>query len=244
MTDDHLQPPPPPPRRAGNARLAMAVAVAVTIALYFVPYGHHLAYPLVLVSTFVHEMGHGIAGVLVGGRFEEFVMYADASGRAQISGAASPLARAIVPAGGLIGPSIGAALFFWLCTRPRLARVGLWIVAVVTLGSCLWVVRNPFGWVFAGTLGAILMFAAMKAGPALAQWTLAFFAVQLTLSVYSRGDYLFTPVARTATGPSPSDVALMSQALFLPYWFWGVVCGAISVGVLVLGLMLFWRATR
>ena len=103
MTDHHLQPPhPPPPRRVGNARLTMAVAVAVTIALYFVPYGHHLAYPLVLVSTFVHEMGHGIAGVLVGGRFEEFVLYADASGRAQISGAASPLARAIVPAGGLM----------------------------------------------------------------------------------------------------------------------------------------------
>ena len=222
----------------------MAVAVAITVALYFVPYGHYVAYPLILVSTFAHEMGHGIAGVLVGARFEEFVMYADASGRAQIAGAASPMARAIVVAGGLLGPSIGAAVFFGLCTRPRLARVGLWIGAVVALGSCLWVVRNPFGWVFVGTLGAILMSIAIKAGPAFAQWTLAFFAVQLTLSVYSRSDYLFTPVARMAAGNIPSDVALMSEALFLPYWFWGVVCGALSLAVLALGLMLFWRATQ
>lgn len=240
-----MQPPQTPqPQRLGNARLAILVAVAITVALYFVPYGRYLAYPLILVSTFVHEMGHGIAGVLVGARFEEFVMHADASGSARISGAASPAARAIVAAGGLLGPSIGATLFFGLCTRPRLARAGLWIVTVVTLVSCLWVVRNLFGWVFVGTLGAMLIFVALKAGPVLAQWTLAFLAVQLTLSVYSRADYLFTPVARTATGSTPSDVALMSQALFLPYWFWGLVCGAISVGVLALGLMLFWRATR
>jgi membrane-associated phospholipid phosphatase len=63
-----------------------------------------------------------------------------------------------------------------------------------------------------------------------------FLAVQLALSVFSRGDYLFTDVARTGEGTFPSDVANMSSALFLPYWFWGALCGAFSVAVLALGL--------
>jgi hypothetical protein len=67
-----------------------------------------------------------------------------------------------------------------------------------------------------------------------------FVGVQLALSVFSRSDYLFTSVARTAQGANPSDVEMMSQALFLPYWFWGLACGGVSVGILVWGLRIFW----
>ena len=41
-----------------------------------------------------------------------------------------------------------------------------------------------------------------------------------------------------------SDTAAISEALFLPYWFWGGVCALISLAVLWFGLALFWRATR
>ena len=64
-------------------------------------------------------------------------------------------------------------------------------------------------------------------------------AVQLSLSVFSRADYLFTETA----GAGPSDVAQMADALFLPYWFWGIVCGAISGLVLLSGIRTFSRST-
>jgi hypothetical protein len=73
------------------------------------------------------------------------------------------------------------------------------------------------------------------------QLALVFLAVQLSLSVYSRGDYLFTDVARMSGGDMPSDVANMASALFLPYWFWGALCGALSVVVLCVGATLFLR---
>jgi membrane-associated phospholipid phosphatase len=73
---------------------------------------------------------------------------------------------------------------------------------------------------------------------------LVFLAVQLSLSVFSRGDYLFSEVARTGSGDFPSDVANMADALFLPYWFWGATCGAFSVAVLVVGLWAFLRSAR
>ena len=45
-----------------------------------------------------------------------------------------------------------------------------------------------------------------------------------------------------STGVGPSDVAQMTEALWLPYWFWGFVCGAISVAVLMTGMRSFLRA--
>jgi hypothetical protein len=68
--------------------------------------------------------------------------------------------------------------------------------------------------------------------------------VQLALSVFSRSDYLFTDTARTATGSMPSDVAHISEALFLPYWVWGLVTGGISIAVLVGGMRSLLRETR
>ena len=66
-------------------------------------------------------------------------------------------------------------------------------------------------------------------------------AVQLALSVFSRADYLFTRVAQTATGPMPSDVARIAEALWLPYWFWGVCCGLLSALVLLVALVAYLR---
>ncbi len=70
----------------------------------------------------------------------------------------------------------------------------------------------------------------------------ALLAIQLSLSVFSRGDYLFTDVAETAGGTMPSDVARMAEALILPYWFWGGVVGLLSVLVLIIGLWSFLRS--
>jgi hypothetical protein len=60
--------------------------------------------------------------------------------------------------------------------------------------------------------------------------------------VFSRGDYLFMDTAHTVAGTYPSDVANMSTALFLPYWFWGALCGGFSVITLALGAWLFLRS--
>jgi hypothetical protein len=102
--------------------------------------------------------------------------------------------------------------------------------------SLLWVVRNLFGWLAVGALSAALLGVGLRARVEVAQTVLVFLAVQLSLSVFSRGDYLFTEVAHMADGPAPSDVANMASALFLPYWVWGALCGAFSVAVLALGL--------
>lgn len=227
-----------------RARQVLLLSVLVTVALYAVPYGQYVAYPLLLLSTYAHEMGHGLAGLLVGASFESFAIYADGSGVARVAGSMGRLAAAWVSAGGLIGPPVLAGVFFSVLSKQGLARGALLVFGATALLACALVVRNLFGWLFVGTVGLGCVFIALRTSALFAQWALALLAVQLALSAFSRSDYLFTKVARTAHGDVPSDVTAMSNALFLPYWFWGVLCGAVSVLVLGFGLRTFWRATR
>lgn len=226
------------PNRSSPALAAKALiaAIVLTILLYVIPYGHVVGYPLVLVSTIAHEMGHGIAGLLAGGRFDSLVVFSDASGAAHVAGYSGRFARAFVSAGGLCGPACAAALGFFAARSPRLARIAVIALGAFLAVGLLWVVRNLFGFLCVGALAAALLGVGLRARAETAQVVLVFLAVQLALSVFSRGDYLFTDVARTGAGIFPSDVANMSSALFLRYWFWGALCGAFSVVVLALGL--------
>lgn len=226
------------PRRA---RQVLLITVAGTLLLYLVPYGGYVAYPLVLLSTLAHEAGHGLAAVLVGADFQSLMLWADGSGVASWSGRVGRLGQALVAAGGLVGPAVAAAVGFFLGRDPRHARVGLWIVAAALVVLNLWVVRNLFGFAFVAVLALGLALVAARATPGWVQGTTVFLAVQLALSVFSRGDYLFVAVAETGMGPMPSDVAQMAQALWLPYWFWGAVCGLLSLAVVAGGL---WGLTR
>ena len=218
-----------------RARWTLFISVAVTLALYVVPYGYYVAYPLILISTVVHELGHGIAALLVGADFVDFRMWADGSGRALHSMSGGAFARAFVAAGGLCGPAVAAGLFLAAGRDPKWARrclgaFGLFLAVCLVL----WV-RGSFGMLFVGALAAACIALAVIASDQIGQLGLVFLAVQLALSVYSRSDYLFTRVAETATGPMPSDVQQMADALAAPYWFWGGLCAAFSAAVLLIG---------
>lgn len=225
-----------------RTRAALIWSITLTVGLYLMPYGGLVGYPLVLLSTLVHEVGHGVAGVAVGGDFERFVMFADASGMARISGVPTGWRSAIVSAGGLVGPALAAGVAFVMARRPVWSRFFLALLAAAMLALVLTVVRNGFGLAFAGALALLFAGLGLRASAATAQVVAVFMAVQLSLSVFSRGDYLFVQTAHTGAGTAPSDVAQMASALGGPYWLWGLACGAFSVMVLVVGVWAFWRS--
>jgi hypothetical protein len=224
-----------------RARAALIGSVIVTLLLYVVPFGQLLAWPLVLLSTLAHELGHGLAAVMVGGSFESFVMFPDASGLATWSGDPGRLELAFISAGGLIGPAAVAALCFAVGRSQRASRIALTLLGVGLIAAEILVVRNLFGLVFVGVIAAVSLLLGLRGRDA-AQWGVLFVGVQLALSVFSRGDYLFTDTAQTGAGTHPSDVALISEALFLPYWIWGGAVGLLSIAVLGVGLLSFFRS--
>jgi hypothetical protein len=230
-----------PPRGALGA---LGVSLGVALLLPHLPYVRWLAWPLMLLSTLAHELGHGVAALLVGGSFRELSMWWDGSGVATTATAGGRLSRAVVSAGGLVGPAFVAAGLFVVGRRERLARISLGLLAVTLLAALVLVVRGSFAIGFATLLVLGLGALARYAAPWLARFTLVLLAVQLTVCVFTRADYLFTPEAHTAAGVMPSDVAQIADALLLPYWFWGGLCALVSLGVLVLGLWSYLRPQR
>jgi hypothetical protein len=225
-----------------RARTVLWVSVAITLALYLVPDGYWLIYPMMLFSTVVHELGHGVAGMLIGGDFHELRMRPAGGGHAVISGKGDGVGRAFVSAGGLCGPAVAAGVFLLVGRNQRLAK---WCLGAFTLflalSVVLWV-RGAFGIAFTSGVVVVCGIIVLKAEAEDAQVALVFLATQLALTVFSRGDYLFTDVARGSG--RPSDVQNMATALGGPYWFWGLVCGAFSVLVLVVAGWLYLRRPR
>ncbi len=225
-----------PPSIDRKTSIAVLLAAVFTMLLYVVPLLRPIAYPFLLLSTLVHEMGHGLAAILVGGHFESFFMWADGSGAANIRGDFGHFSRAFVAAAGLVGPSIMAALFFLSLKSERKARVALASFGIVLLLAILLVVRNLFGVAFVAGISALCLFFSLGGAKAHARTLAAFLATQLALSVFSRSDYLFTDVAQTSAGTMPSDVAQMAEALWLPYWVFGALCGIFSIAILTFGI--------
>jgi len=224
-----------------KATLFVIGASLLTLMLYLLPFLRPFSYPFMLLSTLVHEMGHGVMAVLVGGQFHSFEMWADGSGVAKISGAASGLPKAAVAAAGLLGPAVMALLGFLGVKSEKSARFTLASFGIILVLSIMLVVRNLFGVFFVAGLAACCFYFSLGSGKKYCQIVLAFFASQLALSVFSRSDYLFSSTAYTSAGPMPSDVAQIADALFLPYWFWGACCGLFSLAILAFGMKKIFR---
>lgn len=202
------------------------------------------AWPLMLLSTVFHELGHGIAAVLAGGSFEALRIYADGSGVATTLSDGSRGMRAVIAAGGPLAPPLVALGLFVAARKARGARAALWLLGfALALAVALWV-RNLFGVGLVLLLAAAFLLTAWKASARVAQAMVCFLAIQLSLAAFSRADYLFTSDAVTGLGTMPSDTAQIAQALWLPYWFWGAAIAALSLAVLILGMIAFARALR
>lgn len=215
---------------------ALAGAAALTLALFLVPQLDVIARPLSLLSTVVHELGHGVVALLLGGDLHRLSIWSDGSGLAQYAGDFGRLASAAIAAGGLLGPPVAAMFLFVASRGERPARRALAVCAAVLLIALVLWVRNLFGLFFVGSLAGVLILLLWKASATVAQLVTAFLAMQLTLSVFSRADYLFTSSAQTAQGVGASDTAQIAQALWLPYWVWGALIAGMSLAILFVGL--------
>ena len=227
---------------------ALLAAAGLSLALFvlpqFVPALHWLAWPLVLLSTLFHELGHGIAALLVGGGFEALRVYPDGSGVATTLSDGSRGMVALIAAGGPLGPPLTALLLFVAARRAPWARIALWLLCVAfALALPLWL-RNLFGIALVLVLAALAGLLAWRASARVAQVVVCFLAIQLCLSAFSRADYLFTAEAQTGLGRMPSDTAQIANVLWLPYWAWGGAIALLSLCILALGIVLFAGGLR
>lgn len=219
-----------------SSRTLLLLSIAAIAVVWRLPYGQQVLYPFSLLATYAHEMGHGLAALLVGAEFDRLVLYANGSGLAQWHGSPGRLGAALVAAGGLLGPSVAGVMLLLLSRSARNARILLAVLAAfVFLTLILWV-RNPFAVGFLVAISALFALSARWLPDLAAAFLLHFIAALLCLAWFRDLDYMFSARAFVGGTSMPSDSALIAEALFLPYWFWGGVVAVFSLALLAIGV--------
>ncbi|MEL6460017.1 MAG: M50 family metallopeptidase [Cyanobacteria bacterium J06636_27] len=217
-------------------------AAVATVVLWQVPYGHYILYPFSILATWFHEMGHGLAAILLGGDFLKLEIFANGSGRATYTYDSrlflGSIGRAIVAAAGLLGPPIAGAILILASRSFKTASLSLKILGGFLLFSVLIWVRSVFGIVAILFLGLIILGIGIKGNRWFQGFSIQFLGVQACVSTYNQLDYLFSPTA----GPlGVSDTGQIQQQLLLPYWFWGGLIAVASLVILVQSLRIAYK---
>jgi len=227
-----------------SSRTALVAAAAAIVAIeHFVPFGRLLLYPFTLLSTWVHEMGHGLAALAVGGTFERLEIFADASGLAY-SSVVPGWRAALSAAGGLLAPPLAGGLILGFAQGPRRAGAVLAsLAAALVVSLALWV-RNATGLVSLLPL-ALAAAAAARLGGDLRLFFAQFIAVVLSLDTLTRMlGYVFVSTARVGGVERASDIALVARGFGGPQILWGLLVAAVALGLLAGGLWLAFRPRR
>jgi hypothetical protein len=218
-------------------------AGVLTVVLWRLPGGNYIVYPFTILATWFHEMGHGLTALALGGDFHQLLLYPDGSGLAVHGGHlfGGPLGRALVAAGGPIGPPVAGALLIIAGSHPKSSRLCLILLGLLLWVSALVWVRSAFGLASTVLLGGLILALAWKGSPTARRFGVQFLGVQACISAYLQIDYLFTRSAVVGGREMLTDTGQIAAALFLPFWFWGALLAVASLLLMLVGFRVAYR---
>ena len=211
------------PRRAGSWLWA---AVMVSLVVSLTPWARFLLYPFKLFTTWVHESGHALMTVLVGGRVTSITIDPDTSGLTRSLVPVGRVARGLVASSGYLGAAVVGCLLMAATRVEKWARAILWSLGVFMLLTLVFWMRNPFGIGVVLAWGVALIALARKGMANAPRFLLSLLAIQVALnSVYDiRALFLIDR--------GPSDAATMARLFLLPSWMWATAWMLMSAAML------------
>ncbi len=212
---------------------------AVTFIVWQIPLvGRYILYPFVILGTWFHEMGHGLAAIVLGGSFEQLQIFSDGSGLATHSGSLffGSFGRALVAAAGPLGPPLAGTLLISLSNRPNIHKYLLYAVAGLIIVSVLIWVRSFYGLLVLPVYAAALIYIGLKGQPVWQKVAVQFIGVQGFFSVYQSLGYLFSSGGVVDGSSIMSDTGVIADSLFLPHWIWAGLIIALSAYLFVVSL--------
>lgn len=207
----------------------LILAVVIVLALPAFPFGTYLIYPFVILTTWFHEMGHGLTALVLGQQFDQLQIFADGSGVAEsrVNTDISALSRAAIAAGGPLAPCLAGSALILASAHEKLWRPALWAMAAAIFASVIVYVRSPVGFFVLPLVAAGIAVIAWRGPRGLARFTLQFLGVLGAMSMLRDFDYLFTQEAIIGGQRMLSDTGQIEAALWLPHWVWAALILAI-----------------
>jgi hypothetical protein len=132
-------------------------AIVVLVLCLNFSTGRYILYPFTIFSTWVHEMCHGIAAILMGGYISKLLIFNDGSGLAYTATTDESWKRGFVASAGYTGTALVGG-FLLLFRRMKLGpTVGTICIGIAILLSCILYVRNKFGLIVLPIEGVLLV---------------------------------------------------------------------------------------
>ena len=212
------------------------VAVAASLAVSLTPWAPILLYPFRLFTTWVHECGHALMTVLVGGQVTSITIAPDGSGLTESLIPAGRITEGLVASSGYLGAATVGCLLLAATRiekRAHLILAGLGACMVLTL--VFWM-RNLFGAGVVLAWGATLIALARRGigdGP---RFLLSLLAIQVALNSVYDIRVLFL------IDRAPTDAMTMARLFLLPPGLWAA--GWMLVSVAMLGATLWTTRGR
>lgn len=216
----------------------LAAAAIAVIGIPYLPGGTIIMYPFFILTTWFHEMGHGLTALAVGMEFDRLVIEANGNGYALTGADADTwgITHALVSAGGPLGPAIAGALMILASAHRKWRRLALLtLAAFMILTAAIWV-RSLVGWAVLVPLAAAIIAIAERARDDVSRFALQFLGVHAAVSMFGQWDYLFSEGAVIAGETRLSDTGAMAEYVPLPYQAWAVIL--ILAGGLIIGASL------
>lgn len=195
--------------------LLMVGLMAATLLLWNTP----VVYPVKLFVVLLHELSHGLAAVITGGRIVKIEITADQGGLCATAGGW----QLLVLAAGYLGSILWGGLILLVASRTKFDKYLSLFIGGAVLVITLLFIRNLFGFVygvvFGLAMGAIGLFLPLAVNDFILKY------IGLTSMLYAIFDIKDDLISRNI---AESDASRMGQMLFGNSLFWGVIWIAIA----------------
>ncbi|HLG14579.1 MAG TPA: M50 family metallopeptidase [Blastocatellia bacterium] len=223
-----------------NSFRFLLFASALTVALWFLPLGDYLTYPIHLFVTLVHEIGHALGTLLTLGKVNRIALDWNGGGVTETVGGA----RLLISSAGYLSATLYGAGLLLLLRRARNARAVALGTAVMLLAATILFGGNIVAWSVGLTLGAGFLILGLKGSERLTHFLMSFLGVQSILNAFSD---LRTLIYLAASEPGRlTDAQNMAKATdgFVPAIVWAIGWSLLSLLILSVTLMLYYRSLR
>lgn len=218
-------------------RRELLVTVAVVAVACFLLWSTPLLLPLRLLVTLVHEAGHATVAMLCGGSVQSLTVNANEGGltRFSLPEGRSTFRLVAIGSAGYVGTAIVGGALLELCGRLGKARIALGglaaTVAAIGLAWVPWSIAPDGATAAASGSGrgdgrftilvcvvAVVVFVGLAVQPVVRVRRVALVAVATALCLGAVED--LRVVLTIARAGGHSDASIVSDAAFLPPWFW------------------------
>ena len=214
-----------------DGRLLFALVASAALGIFF--WHAWPLYPFKLLVVLMHESGHAVATLLVGGSVDRIAISPDEGGVTYSRYAPGLVREVIISSAGYVGSAVSGCVLLFTAARAKEARWPLIALAGWTaLVTVLWV-RDGFTLLFVGGCALVLGLCA-RFGPSLLRRGLLVFlaAFSVCYALYDIKDDLLH--FSSASGHSDADA--LAHATLIPAIVWGVAWGALSLLLVALTL--------